>query len=155
MHNPDGKRKSWVCEHCGNTYQKSTGLKQHMVSAHSDVRDFRCPHCSKGFTTQQRLDQHLRIHSGAKPFKCKMCEYRAVRRDNVHLHVRKVHKVSAAVYLYCFSSSIIGTTTICISILIVVTTLKVSQHQHLLVLLERTRYLHHKLGSDDNLETNS
>ena len=61
MHAPDGNNpKPWVCDICGNTYQKSTGLKQHLASAHSDVRDYQCTHCNKGFTRYQRLPTYLR-----------------------------------------------------------------------------------------------
>lgn len=87
------KPRDVVCEICGKRYRRETGLRQHMVSAHSDQRDFVCAHCGKGFTTHTRLTQHLRIHSGAKPFKCKKCEYRSNRSDNVLYHCRKVHKM--------------------------------------------------------------
>ena len=94
MHNPDYE-KPYVCEICGNSYQRTTGLKQHVMSAHSSQRDYRCQDCGKGFTNKVRLANHLRIHSGAKPFKCVMCGYRSNRRDNVMLHCKKVHKIPA------------------------------------------------------------
>ena len=82
-----------VCHHCGNQYRREAGLRQHLASAHSDERKFLCPYkCGKGFTTQTRLTQHIRIHTGSKPFKCKLCDYKSNRADNVLIHVRKVHK---------------------------------------------------------------
>ena len=87
------KSRDIVCHHCGNRYRREAGLRQHLASAHSNHRDFHCFHCGKGFTTQTRLTQHIRIHTGSKPFKCKLCEYKSNRADNVLIHVRKVHKV--------------------------------------------------------------
>jgi hypothetical protein len=37
--------------------------------------------------------KHVKIHSSVKPFFCCVCGYRAVRKDNVQQHVRKVHKI--------------------------------------------------------------
>jgi uncharacterized Zn-finger protein len=82
-----------VCELCGNRYRREAGLRQHMASAHCDLRDYQCFHCGKGFTTHTRLTIHLRIHTGSKPFKCKLCEYKSNRADNVLFHCRKVHKI--------------------------------------------------------------
>lgn len=64
-----------------------------MASAHSNFREFQCIQCGKGFTTQARLTQHARIHTGIKPYKCVKCEYKSNRADNVLFHLRKVHKI--------------------------------------------------------------
>ena len=87
------KAKDIVCDICGNRYRREAGLRQHKASAHSEVREFQCITCGKGFTTQTRLNQHARIHTGIKPFKCVKCGYRSNRADNVLFHLRKVHKV--------------------------------------------------------------
>ena len=100
MHNPLFV-KQFICELCGNAYSRTTGLKQHMVSVHSTQRDFPCTECGKAFTNKNRLANHLRIHTGAKPFKCKVCDYRSNRRDNVLLHCKKVHKVEKPTYMTC------------------------------------------------------
>merc|ERR1711997_1445837 len=100
MHNPQ-KVKTFICELCGNAYSRTTGLKQHMISVHSSQRDFPCTECGKAFTNKNRLANHLRIHTGAKPFKCKICDYRSNRRDNVLLHCKKVHKVEKPTYMTC------------------------------------------------------
>ena len=87
------KSRDIVCHHCGNRYRREAGLRQHLASAHSNHREYHCLHCGKGFTTQTRLTQHIRIHTGSKPFKCKLCDYKSNRADNVLIHVRKVHKI--------------------------------------------------------------
>ena len=87
------KPKDVVCDICGNRYRREAGLRQHMASAHTQFREFKCSICFKGFTTKARLTQHHRIHTGHKPFKCAKCDYRSNRSDNVLFHLRKVHKV--------------------------------------------------------------
>ena len=36
--------------------------------------------------------KHIKVHSSVKPFFCTLCNYRAVRKDNVRQHVKKVTK---------------------------------------------------------------
>ena len=35
----------------------------------------------------------MRIHTGHKPYRCTICEYKSNRSDNVLFHLRKVHKI--------------------------------------------------------------
>ena len=50
-------------------HRREAGLRQHIASAHSQFREFKCPICQKGFTTKARLTQHNRIHTGHKPYR--------------------------------------------------------------------------------------
>jgi hypothetical protein len=49
------------------------------------------------FSIPMSYYKHIKVHSSVKPFFCSVCGYRAVRRDNVQQHVRKVHKLEDAV----------------------------------------------------------
>jgi len=49
---------------------------RHMLS-HSDVREFKCPHCSFEGKLLGHLKRHLRLHTGVKPFSCPYCNFKA------------------------------------------------------------------------------
>ena len=51
-----------------------------------------CHLCGKQFRDVWFLKQHLRIHTGAKPFACLICGHRANRKSNMTQHIRTVHR---------------------------------------------------------------
>ena len=58
----EGKR-AFQCTLCGNSYKRSTGLKNHMNSVHLHLR-FTCDHCSKSYTQLAHLKIHLKSEHG-------------------------------------------------------------------------------------------
>ena len=64
------------CPHCGVLVTKKT-LHRHILQKHTanHEKPYQCQEkdCGKGFLTKTALDEHMNVHTGEKPFKCKYC----------------------------------------------------------------------------------
>ena len=89
----DSTGTSCVCEQCGKVFPHKIKLNHHIYHHHNTTRRYDCHSCDKVFFKPMNYYKHVKMHSTVKPFFCELCGYRAVRRDNVRQHIRKVHKV--------------------------------------------------------------
>lgn len=51
--------------------------------------------CTASFIKKCNFDRHVRIHTGEKPFKCKLvwCNYRSAHSPHVNQHFKKQHLI--------------------------------------------------------------
>ena len=66
------EKDSVICEYCSKQFSSQSNLRNHVNSVHSDVR-FSCPHCDKIFKTRYGVKIHLRSHTGERPYVCSHC----------------------------------------------------------------------------------
>ena len=86
----DGKRpapKRFQCTHCEKSFGKSSHLRDH-IRTHTGDRPYRCQYCDKAFTQYSNLRTHTRIHTGEKPYRCRHCNKSFTQAVTLRSHTR-------------------------------------------------------------------
>eukprot|EP01084_Bolivina_argentea_P291044 500148_1 len=83
--NADGR---YQCKLCPKSYKRYNDLKGH-YAIHGKNTEC-CPHCAKKFSRPIYLRDHIRTHTGEKPFVCDICSKRFAAKRNLVQH-RKRH----------------------------------------------------------------
>nr|XP_027228097.1 zinc finger protein 208-like [Penaeus vannamei] len=52
----------------------------------------RCPYCSYATIARTNLVNHMRTHTGEKPFACTLCPYRSTQKGNLRTHMKNRHE---------------------------------------------------------------
>lgn len=81
--------KIHTCDICKKTFKRREHLYQH-VKLHTGFRPFTCQNCNKSFMRKEHLLRHMTSHSGLKNFMCDVCEKSFSRNDNLLKH-KKTH----------------------------------------------------------------
>jgi len=101
----------YKCHDCGLQFDTNIILGEHIFENHTTIdgvsneiknnviqdiplqqnydNPIKCHMCFKEFSSSSYLNEHMRLHSGAKPFKCDTCNIAFRFKSNLRAHKRK------------------------------------------------------------------
>ncbi|XP_053556909.1 early growth response protein 4 [Bombina bombina] len=88
---PKPHEKAFACpvDTCIRSFARSDELNRHL-RIHTGHKPFQCRICLRNFSRSDHLTTHIRTHTGEKPFSCDLCGRRFARSDEKKRH-GKVH----------------------------------------------------------------
>ncbi|XP_017769194.1 PREDICTED: zinc finger protein 664 [Nicrophorus vespilloides] len=93
--------RSFKCEHCSQTYKYQKSLNIHLAKTHSigdakipeRVKKYFCHICPKSYFANNKLQKHIRSHTGERPFSCDICDKKFIDKSYVKQHLKASHNV--------------------------------------------------------------
>ena len=83
--------RPYSCQNCEYEARTNYSLKRHMLYRCGKPKfisggEYQCNLCDYSTFEDRYLQQHLRCHTGERPFSCDQCEFRSARKANLKIH---------------------------------------------------------------------
>ena len=78
-----------MCSECGQMFLTGGTLKKHLKTQHFDPQIYECHVCQKTFKRKDKLNNHLSIHTGIRPFLCDLCPKKFITKTKLKEHQRR------------------------------------------------------------------
>ncbi|XP_022907032.2 zinc finger protein ZFP2-like [Onthophagus taurus] len=88
IHDINNIKKTHCCPICSKCFPYSSTLLEHMKN-HTGHKPFLCTVCGKGFRQNSSLGIHMRSHNGIRPYKCEICEDTFSLRGALNVHIKR------------------------------------------------------------------
>ncbi|XP_045592799.2 uncharacterized protein [Procambarus clarkii] len=84
-------RKVHRCGECLKVFAKLCSYLRHQREVHALSKTFICAECSKAFTTERRLKEHIGVHQREKAHKCIHCKHSCHTASGLRTHILELH----------------------------------------------------------------
>ncbi|KAF9418157.1 hypothetical protein HW555_004967 [Spodoptera exigua] len=87
-------QSKYYCGTCERHFLNRTRYIDHMRYNHEGVKKEKnklCNICGRGFAANRTLLNHMRTHSGERPYECEYCSSKFTQRTSMLSHVKYIH----------------------------------------------------------------